>query len=61
MLLNEKPPSKSFRENIVEMVALQKLQNSLQTPVILWPVYSISTNSLSWGDIWIAIILTFLL
>ena len=39
---------KSFRRKIVQMGALQKLQNSIQTLVILWPVYPINTNSLFW-------------
>ena len=30
------------------MGALQKLQNSRQTLIILWPVYPIHTNSLFW-------------
>ena len=30
------------------MRALQKLQNSIQTLTILWPVYPIHTNSLFW-------------
>ena len=39
---------KSFRRKIVQMGALQKLQNSIQTLIILWPVYPIHTNSLFW-------------
>ena len=37
MLINEKLPakSKSFRLKIVQMGALQKLQNSIQTLIIL--------------------------
>ena len=34
---------KSFQRKI-----LQKLQNSIQTLIILWPVYPIHTNSLFW-------------
>ena len=30
------------------MGTLQKLQNSIQTPVSFWPVYPIHTNSLFW-------------
>ena len=30
------------------MEALQKLQNSIQSLIILWPVNSIHTNSLFW-------------
>ena len=39
---------KSFQWKIVQMGALQKLQNSMQTLIILWPVYPIHTNSLFW-------------
>ena len=39
---------KSFRRKIVQMGALQKLQNSIQTLIILQPVYPIHTNSLFW-------------
>ena len=39
---------KIFRRKIVQMGALQKLQNSIQTLIILWPVYPIHTNSLFW-------------
>ena len=35
---------KSFQRKIVQMGALQKLQNSIQTLVILSPVYPIHTN-----------------
>ena len=35
-----------FGGKIVQMGALQKLQNSIQTLQILWPVYPIHTNSL---------------
>ena len=35
-----------FSGKIVQMGALQKLQNSIQTLQILWPVYPIHTNSL---------------
>ena len=48
----------SFQRNIVQMGALQKLQNSIQILKILWPVYSIHTNSIL-DDVWIAIILPF--
>ena len=37
---------KSFQRKIVQMGALQKLQNSIQTLIIFWPVYPIDTNSL---------------
>ena len=37
---------KSFLWKIVQMGTLQKLQNSVQTPLIFWPVYPIHTNSL---------------
>ena len=33
---------------IVQMETLQKLQNSIQTLIIFWPVYPIHTNSLIW-------------
>ena len=39
---------KSFWRKIVQMGALRKLQNSIQTLVIFWPVYPIHTNSLFW-------------
>ena len=39
---------KSFQRKIVQMGALQKLQNSIQTLIIFWPVYPIHTNSLFW-------------
>ena len=39
---------KSFQWKIVQMGALQKLQNSIQTHLIVWPVYPIHTNSLFW-------------
>ena len=39
---------KSFQRKIVQMGALQKLQNFIQTLIIFWPVYSIDTNSLFW-------------
>ena len=39
---------KSFQQKIVQMEALQKLQNSIQTFIILRPVYRIHTNSLFW-------------
>ena len=39
---------KSFQRKILQMGAFQKLQNSIQTLVILWPVYPIHTNSLFW-------------
>ena len=43
-------PSKfeSFLRKTVQMGTLQKLQNSIQTLIISWPVYPIHTNSLSW-------------
>ena len=37
----------SFQRKIVQMGALQKLQDSIQTLIILWPVYPIH-NSLFW-------------
>ena len=37
---------KSFLWKIVQMGTLQKLQNSIQTLTIFWPVYPIHTNSL---------------
>ena len=37
---------KSFLRKIVQMGTLQKLQNSIQTLIIFWPVYPIHTNSL---------------
>ena len=39
---------KSFQRKIVQMGALQKLQNSIQTLTIFRPVYPIHTNSLFW-------------
>ena len=39
---------KSFWRKILQMGALRKLQNSIQTLVIFWPVYPIHTNSLFW-------------
>ena len=39
---------KSFHRRIVQIGALQKLQNSIQTLTSLWPVYPIHTNSLFW-------------
>ena len=39
---------KSFLWKIVQMGTLQKLQNSIQTLMISWPVYPIHTNSLFW-------------
>ena len=38
----------SFQRKIVQMGALQKLQNSIQTLIIFWPVYPTHTNSLFW-------------
>ena len=35
----------SFQQKIVQMGALQKLQNSIQILIILWPVYLIHTNT----------------
>ena len=37
---------KSLQRKIVQMGTLQKLQNSIQTLIILWLVYPIHTNSL---------------
>ena len=42
---------KRFQRKIVQMGALQKLQNSIQTLIIFWPVYPIHTNSLFWVTI----------
>ena len=39
---------KSFQRKIVQMGALQKLQNSIQTFIILWPGYPVHTSSLFW-------------
>ena len=39
---------KSFLWKNVQMGTLQKLQNSIQTLVIFWPLYPIHTNSLFW-------------
>ena len=39
---------KSFLWKIVQMETLQKLQNSIQTLTIFWPVYPIHTDSLFW-------------
>ena len=39
---------KSFLWKIVQMETLEKLQNSIQTLIISWPVYPIHTNSLFW-------------
>ena len=39
---------KSFQRQIVQMGALQKLQNSIQILLILWSVYPVHTNSLFW-------------
>ena len=51
---------KSFQRKIVQMAALQKLQKSIQTLIILWLVYPIHTNSESiLGDIWRATNLPF--
>ena len=36
----------SFQQKIVQMGALQKLQNPVQTLTIFWPVYTIHANSL---------------
>ena len=45
-LMNEKLPKfKSFQRKIVQTGALQKLQNSIQTLIILSSVYLIHTNS----------------
>ena len=37
---------KSFRQKIAQMGALQKLQNSIQRLITLWPVYSPRSSSL---------------
>ena len=39
---------KSFLWKIVQMGTVQKLENSIQTLTIFWPVYPIHTNSLFW-------------
>ena len=39
---------KSFLWKIVQMGTLQKLQNSIQTLIIFWPVYPVHTNYLFW-------------
>ena len=39
---------KSLLLKHVQMGTLQKLQNSIQTLIIFWPVYPIHTNSLFW-------------
>ena len=39
---------KSFLWKIVQMGTLKKLQNSIQTLIIFWPVHPIRTNSLFW-------------
>ena len=39
---------KSFQQKAVQMGALQKLQNDIQTLIILSFVYPIQTNSLFW-------------
>ena len=39
---------KSLLWKIVQMGTSQKLQNSIQTLIIFWPVYPIHTNSLFW-------------
>ena len=36
----------SFQRKIVQMGALQKLQDPIQTLTIFWPVYPIHTNSI---------------
>ena len=40
---------KSLLWKIVQMGTSQKLQNSIQTLIIFWPVYPIHTNSLFWA------------
>ena len=51
---------KSFQQKIVQMGALQKLQNSIQTLIILWPSCLPNPYKLSiLGDIWRATILPF--
>ena len=37
---------KGFQRKFVQMGTLQKLQNSIQILIILWPVYPVHTNSL---------------
>ena len=50
----------SFQRKIVQMGALQKLQNSVQTLKILWPGLTTNPYKLSiLGDIWRAIISPF--
>ena len=39
---------KSFLWKIVQMGNLQKLQSSIQTLIIFWPVYPVHTNYLFW-------------
>ena len=39
---------KSFLLKLVQMGTLQKLQISIQTLIIFWPVYPIHTNFLVW-------------
>ena len=48
--MNEKLPDqvKSFLWKIVQLGTLQKLQNSIQTLIIFWPVYPVHRNSLFW-------------
>ena len=40
---------KSFLWKIAQMATVQKLQNSIQTLTVFWPVYPIHTNSLFWA------------
>ena len=48
--MNENLPKfKSFQRKIVQMGALQKLQNSIQTLIIFWPVYPIHIQTLYFG------------
>ena len=39
---------KNFLCKIVQMGTQQRLQNSIQTLILFWPVYPIHTNSLFW-------------
>ena len=49
---------RSFQRKIVQMGTSKKLQNSIQTLIILWLVFPIHANSVL-GDIWRATILPF--
>ena len=48
--MSEKLPNQflEYQRKIVQMGALQRLQNSKQTLMILWPVYLIHTETLFW-------------